>query len=105
MNRPELIRILGAPWTIVWMGQVADHPLVKHWKYGATDQAMLTISIRDDVALYQQQDTLLHEVVHASLMVTGQEVDEDAVWALTPVLLDAFRSNPELVAFLMEGAS
>lgn len=50
--------------------------------------------------------TLLHEVVHAIVDVTGHskqwgdQDEEEFVTRFTPVLLDVLRRNPDLVAYL-----
>lgn len=52
-----------------------------------------------------KRDTLLHEVLHAILMGAGLdgETEERIVSTISPALLDTFRRNPELVAYLTSG--
>lgn len=50
----------------------------------------------------QMRDSLLHEVMHAAIRNIGHEDggDEQLVSGLTTELLDTFRRNPDLVAYL-----
>lgn len=51
--------------------------------------------------------TLLHEVLHAVWVFTPLPTkrEEDVVTALSPILLDVLRRNPEVVAFLVGEAA
>lgn len=48
----------------------------------------------------QCADTMLHEVLHACATVAGIKDQEDFVNRMSPVLLDTFRRNPQLVKVL-----
>lgn len=69
-----------------------------------------TITIRGpgtNTGFHVTRDTLLHEVIHASIAVVGgeemsDEEEETFVSHLAPVLLDVLRSNPVLLAYLCE---
>ena len=69
----------------------------------------LTIDVDPDHPLTIIAETLLHEALHACIAQAGligvlaeceDELEERIVLTVSPVLLDALRSNPELVAFL-----
>ena len=51
-------------------------------------------------------DTLLHEILHQCIMVTGIEIrnlklEEQLITTITPMLLDTLRRNPEVVEYLL----
>lgn len=60
------------------------------------------------VSADQEKDTLLHEVLHAVLAVTGldqrisEKTAEDMVGRLAPAILSLMRENPYLMSYLME---
>lgn len=66
----------------------------------------LEITIEPTLAGDQKAETLLHEVLHAVVTVTGlgdewgADKEEAAVNRLSPVILDVLRRNPRLVAYL-----
>ena len=50
-------------------------------------------------------DTLLHEVLHALMHACGLNLgdqEEDACLALSPILLDTLRRQPDLLAYLLD---
>lgn len=85
--------------------------------YGFTHPDWSEIILGPDQCLSQQRDTVLHELLHALLALVGvnkggdrallpEEDDEERlVTALSPLLLDTLRRNPDLTAFLLDGAS
>ena len=56
----------------------------------------------------QEADTVLHETLHACFTVAGisermtDTLAEETINALSPLLLDTLRRNPELVAYLLD---
>ncbi len=78
-------------------------------EHGRCRPAELTIDLDPEHPLTVVAETLLHEIVHACLSGAGvsaalAEIDdaleERIVLAVSPLLLDVLRSNPELVTFL-----
>lgn len=81
--------------------------------YGMCHVDRAEIVIGTSMAPAQKRDTLLHELLHALCDVMGvskggsaallptQDDEERFVHALSPLLLDMLRSNPELVDFLL----
>lgn len=63
------------------------------------------ITIADNVGPDQIRDTLLHEILHCLGGTIGLfddgKVEERVIAALSPLVLDALRRNPELVRFLV----
>lgn len=74
-------------------------------KSGSTLHNSQAILLCDNEGPDQQADTVLHETLHAILAQTYGElsVDEDEriISALSPLLLDTLRRNPDLVAYLV----
>lgn len=74
--------------------------------YGYTDTRTCTVFISQRQAYTQSQETLLHEVLHAILDVTGHaheledEDEEILVRRLSPALLVVLQQNPALVEYL-----
>jgi hypothetical protein len=61
------------------------------------------ITLRNDLAPDQMRDALLHETVHMTADLNKlTKLDERSIHLLTTHLLDTFRRNPDLVAYLME---
>ncbi len=105
MTPPRRLLVSVHTYAIVWdesglVGRHADNR-------GSTDKDELLIALDARLPASRQRETLLHEVLHAawgstSLRSTGaHEHEEVVVDALAPVLLDALRRNPALVAFLL----
>lgn len=64
MSRPEIISILGQEVRIVY---TADDPHAT--ELGSFDSASMTITILDREGVWER--TLLHEIIHCILSVTG----------------------------------
>jgi len=94
---PSTLRILGQTWAVEPTAMDPDTRRVGH-----TSLSKLRMEIDDTMAPDQVRDTMLHEVIHACLFAIGAGSREKVIRPLAPVLLDALRSNPDLVSFLME---
>lgn len=72
---------------------------------GGCDLSGGRILIRERLGRDAFADTLLHEVLHACLAITGCSLDVDAeeqvVLPLAPLLFDTLRRNPDLAAYLL----
>ncbi len=76
---------------------------------GRTDHDLLRIYVDTTAAAGAdtRRDTLLHEVLHCLAFTAGlsaewgSEKEETVVRRLSPLLLDALRRNPALVAYLL----
>lgn len=75
---------------------------------GYTDHRFGSIMLREaptTCSYSQQRDTLLHEVLHGVLTVTGlslkAKLEEDIINRMTPILLDTLRSNRWLTDYLL----
>lgn len=103
MTGPTAVTILGQHFTVDWISEteVTTRPrITSDVKAGRSSVAYQWIAVDTEQGPDQLRDTLLHEVIHCCLGVLRLEPDEGLVEALTPVLLDALRANPELVAWL-----
>lgn len=92
------------PTQVIVCGQlfaIADGELGEH-EYGRTRVAQQRIFIGLTLAPAQERDTVLHEVIHAAVELTGHELREGAVAGLATALLSVLRCNPQLVAWLVE---
>ena len=104
MKLPRRLRIGNHRYDVIGdtIGLVGDHAENR----GSTVNETLTIAIDARSPLSNQQETLLHEVLHAcwdNTAISAHEVDEHqeiVVTALAPPLLAALRANPTLIDFL-----
>lgn len=80
-------------------------------RYGDTRNGIASIRLNKVMTLGPTQDTLLHEVLHAVVHVSGMqnvlefsdESEEKMIRILTPWILGVIRDNPELIEYLTEG--
>ena len=96
-TRPSVIRVAGRDWSVV-TADLSDIQAV-----GLCDPAAHTITLHPDQSLVNEQDTLLHEVMHAVLRQQGRTYtasEERYVTALATGLLGTLHDNPSLVRFL-----
>jgi hypothetical protein len=64
--------------------------------YGEVDERNCTINLDIDASPEIIRESVLHEVVHAILMMYERD-DEELVRLLTPMLLQVLQDNPKLV--------
>lgn len=68
---------------------------------GGCDFDGLKLSVKKRMRRSKEQETLLHEVLHACTDVACKERDDEPfVNAVAPVLLQVIQDNPELVEYL-----
>ena len=67
--------------------------------YGEVDERSATINLDVDASPEVVRDSILHEIIHAVLMMYDKD-DEDLVRLLAPMLLQVMRDNPKLVLAL-----
>jgi len=111
MKLPSSIRVLGRKYSVsLDRARLNEHAVdigAKDGLYGLTDNVDMRIWLDPESGKARQQDTLLHELLHACLDATGldkmlgEEHEEEVANRLAPVLLEVWRSNPKLVAFLL----
>ena len=93
--RPEKLKILGKPFQIRWLTEGMDVDL-----NGECDSDKQAISIRDGQPLEQEQDTLLHEVIHAIDEAMGLKMKEAQVKGCATGLLAVLKDNPRFSTYL-----
>lgn len=106
MKPPRKIRVGCHRYDVIVdaVGLVGEHAELR----GSTVSDSLTIALDGRLPRSVQQETLLHEVLHAAWDTTGasagpaKDHEELVVSALAPALLGALRRNPRLVAFLLD---
>jgi hypothetical protein len=67
--------------------------------YGEVDERTATINLDVDASPEVIRDAILHEIIHAILLMYDKD-DEDLVRLLTPMLLGVIRDNPRLMLAL-----
>lgn len=95
-TRPLTLRVLGRSYRV----RRASLPDA----YGECDEAQGVIRLRKHADLFSEQDTLLHETMHAVLRQQGRawtEAEETLVTALAPGLLAVLHDNPRFSAWLL----
>jgi hypothetical protein len=93
--RPARIKILGKPFQIQWLKEGLDADLV-----GECDTDNQVIRVREGQPLETEQDTLLHELLHAVDEAVDSKLKESQVKRLATGLLAVLKENPNLVAYL-----
>jgi hypothetical protein len=94
VKRPERIRVLGKRFTVDFGGALAED------LNGECDTDKQVISVRDGQPLESEQDTLLHEVLHAIDEAMGLKLKEAQVKGAATGLLAVLKDNPALAAYL-----
>lgn len=96
MRRPERVRVLGKRVTIEYCtGAPLDDGL-----NGECDVDRQRILVREGQPLESEQDTLLHELLHAIDESMGLRMKESQVKGAATGLLAVMKDNPALVAYL-----
>jgi len=96
MKRPERVKVLGKRITISYLsGAPLDDGL-----NGECDVDKQQILIRDGQPLESEQDTVLHELLHAVDEAMGLKLKESQVKGAATGLLAVLKDNPGLTAYL-----
>lgn len=105
---PSSVQIGPYSFEIVFDEAVVNRIAVKDKRtlYGQMEPKEQRIYIDPTQAQDMVADTLLHEIMHATLMPLDldEEVEERAVSVAATSLLDCLRRNPQLVRFLVKEA-
>lgn len=67
--------------------------------YGEVDERTCTINLDVDASPEIIRDAILHEILHAILIMYDKD-DEDLVRLLAPMLLQVLKDNPKLLTAL-----
>lgn len=95
--RAEVAQIVGKTYRIQY---VRGQPLEED-DMGECDDENQLISVCDGLPLGNEQDTVLHECLHALDKQFGIRLSERQVTRLAPALLAFVKDNPKLVRYLM----
>ena len=95
--RPLDAQIVGKTYKIQY---VKGQPLEED-DMGECDDESQLISVCDGLPLGNEQDTVLHECLHALDKQFGIRLTEKHVTRLAPALLSFVKDNPRLVRYLM----
>lgn len=96
-SRPAEVNVAGCRWVIL------EHDLKALEAVGYSDPATHTILVHPGQTLRNEQDTVLHEVMHAVLRQQGRPytaAEERYVTALATGLLGVLHDNPALAKYL-----
>ena len=94
------LRILGKNFEILWVDEVAEDAI------GMCETHRQRIVMMKGLPLETEQDTLLHEVIHAVDETMGSGLTEQQVVALASGLLAVFKDNhKEITEYLKHGST
>jgi hypothetical protein len=96
------LRVIGVDFDVKFTNELAERDL--EGKCGLTDFGAARLLIRDSLAIGQQRNTLLHEILHAlaeAVLPSKRPLTEEQVEALARGLLAVLRENPDLVRFIV----
>ena len=96
MKRPDTVRILGKTFHIQY---VSAEPLAAD-EMGECDPDAQLISVREGQSLQGEQDTALHECIHALETLLALRLKHDDVVRLTTGIHALLRDNPSFVGYL-----
>lgn len=95
--RPTEVNVAGCPWVVL------EQDLTALEAVGYSDPATHTILVHPGQTLRNEQDPVLHEVMHAILRQQGRPytaAEERYVTALATGLLGVLHDNPPLTKYL-----
>ena len=95
-THPRTVRIIGKTYRIKY---VSGKPLEED-DLGEFDPAKQSITIRRGQPLEQEQDTLLHECLHAISSELDLSLTEKQVRPLATTWLGMLKDNPAFIAYL-----
>lgn len=107
-GRPLVVRICGQPFIVSYGDALVDPGGGELTPSGVSDVRGQEIQLFEGQAEHQMRDTMIHEILHAVIGMTGHEGDfrkggeETVIVGASAALLDVLRSNPHLVAWLTE---
>jgi len=104
VKRPVHIRVLGKRLSIKYVPEgdalLCDNPEDTEPGIGRFSPANQLIVIQDGQPLGMEQDTVLHEVLHAVETAMSLPVNEEIVEKFATCLLAVIKDNPGLLAYL-----
>lgn len=101
-RRPARLKILGKTFKLTYETRGADKPL-KEDEYGECDLENQHIRVLEGQPLDSEQDSVLHEVLHAVDGATVDETDtadEKIIRRIATGLLAVIKDNPRFLSYL-----
>ena len=96
MKRPERIKILGKPFAVSYL---SGDPLRDDLN-GECDTDKQMVLVRDGQPLESEQDTVLHECIHAIDEAVDAKLKETQVKKVATAFLAVLKDNPSFVSYL-----
>ena len=93
---PTEVDVIGKTYTVELVEDLAGAD-----RFGECDEAKLRIRIEKGTALAQEQDTLLHEILHAIDGSMHTKLSERQVGAIASGILAVLKANPRLALYLL----
>lgn len=104
MKRPAHVRIFGKRVTVKFVpagdALLRDGPDDDAPGVGRSDGLRQSIAVEEGQPLAQEQDTVLHEVLHIIEEYMGMDVPEEVVSKFATGLLAVLKDNPAFAAYL-----
>lgn len=99
-GKPKKVNVGPFRYTIAWVEDLPESS-------GFTNMDHRIIGVAGSCDEQTQRETLLHEILHAVIDMTGlrgedKDKEEKLVASISPVLYDVLRSNPTVVAYLLD---
>lgn len=105
MKRPARLRILGKQFKVLY--EKHGERALAEGEYGECDLDKQLIAILDEQPLDSEQDTVLHEVLHAvdgAMIDEVDTADDKIIRRLATGLLAVLKDNPGLASYLRQKA-
>lgn len=106
MSRPARLRILGKQYKIVYEPRGGTLVESEH-EYGECDFDKQTLTILEGQPLESEQDTVLHEVLHAvdgAMIDEKDQASEAVIRRVATGLLAVIKDNPRFLSYLRRKA-
>ena len=94
------VRLFNREYLVETVNPLEDEELGDKY-IGKTFENKEHIIISEDMSLYQEKSTLMHELIHCVLYNTGHEHDELVIDALSCGFINLLLLNPELYEYII----
>ena len=96
--KPSVINVLGKPYRVDYV----KHTAIGSENYGDCNDGKQIISVAEEIGKELEQDTLLHETIHALDYAAQLKLTERQVSALAALLIATFKANPEFTRYITD---
>jgi hypothetical protein len=101
MKRPSTLKILGKRFRVQY---VSGEPLSED-ETGECDSEKQLISVKEGQELEAEQDTVIHEILHALEDLLELKLEHDNIVRLTTGLHALVKENPRLFTYLRRSSA